>query len=163
MKLIRFLITALLGAGVYLLLAASVAPAELALAAAVGVLAALLSAPSFSIGPRALHPVRLLRALWYVPYFLAQMIWANLKIAAVVLSPRLPVRPSIVRAPNALRSPAGTLLLTSSITLTPGTLTVEVEDDRIYIHCVQATQKEDEDPRGTITGGFEKRLKGVTE
>ena len=163
MKLIRILVTALVGAGVYLLLAASLAPAELALAAGVGLLAALSLSGQFSFAPRVLHPLRILRALGYLPYFLWQMLLANLKVAAVVLSPRLPVRPSIVRARNGLRSPEGTLLLTSSITLTPGTLTVDVEGERLYIHCVQATQKEDQDPEGTITGGFEKRLKGVTE
>lgn len=163
MKFIRFLVTALVGAGVYLLLAASLAPAELALAAGVGLLAALLVSRHFSFSPRILSPVRLLRALLYFPYFLAQMVWANLKIAAVVLSPRLPLRPSIVRAPSRLRTPTGILLLSSSITLTPGTLTVDAEKDRLYIHCVQASEREDQDPEGAITGGFEKRLKGVSE
>ena len=163
MKLIRFLVTALVGAGVYLLLASSLAPAELILAAGVGLLSALLVSPQFSFSPRILSPARLLRALAYFPYFLAQMVWANLKIAAVVLSPRLPVRPSIIRARSGLRTPAGILMLSSSITLTPGTLTVDAEEDRLYIHCVQASEREDEDPEGIITGGFEKRLKGVSE
>lgn len=163
MKLIRFLVTALVGAGAYLLLAASLAPAELALAAGVGLLAALSLSGQFSFAPRVLDPRRILRALLYLPYFLWQMLLANLKVAAVVLSPRLPVRPSIVRARSALRSPEGMLLLSSSITLTPGTLTVDAEGERLYIHCVQATQKEDQDPEGAITGGFEKRLKGVVE
>lgn len=163
MKLIRFLVTALVGAGVYLLLAASLSPVELALAAGVGLLAAGLLAPRFSFAPRLLSPLRLLRALAYLPYFLAQMVWANLKIAAVVLSPRLPVRPSIVRARSGLRTPEGTLLLSSSITLTPGTLTVDAEGEGLYIHCVQAGEREERDPEGAITAGFEKRLKGVTE
>jgi multicomponent Na+:H+ antiporter subunit E len=163
MKLTRFLATALVGAVVYLLLVGSLAPAELALAAGVGLLAALLISPLFLFELRALNPLRILRALAYLPYFAWQMLVANLKMAAIVLSRRLPLRPSIVRAATHLRSPAGMLLLSSSITLTPGTLSVEAEEGRLYIHCVQASERDIEDPEQTITGGFEKRLEGVSE
>jgi multicomponent Na+:H+ antiporter subunit E len=163
MKLVRFLVTAFLSAVVYLLLVGSLSVAEVILAVVVGSGAAALIAPLFLFEAGALDPRRIMRGLAYVPFFLWQMIVANLRIALVVLNPAMPVRPSIVRAKTRLSSPAGKLLLTSSITLTPGTLAVDAKDDDLYIHCVQATQEDEEEPEEVIVEKFQKRLEGVTE
>jgi multicomponent Na+:H+ antiporter subunit E len=52
------------------------------------------------------------------------------------LSPSLPIRPAMVEVRTALKSPLGKMLLANTITLTPGTLTVDVIDDRLLIHWV---------------------------
>jgi multicomponent Na+:H+ antiporter subunit E len=84
---------------------------------------------------------RVLRALVFLPYLLAAIVRANLSMAAVVLDPRLPIDPSIVRVP----APEGRVaraLLANSITLTPGTLTVDVTDDELVVHALTDATRE---------------------
>lgn len=83
-----------------------------------------------------LFPQRLFWALLYVPVLLAYVVRANLDVAYRVLHPRLPIRPGIVRARTSLRSPSGRVLLANSITLTPGTLSVDLVDDLLYVHRI---------------------------
>ncbi len=163
MKLIQFFSTTILGAGVYLLIAGTLSAAELIAAILVGAAASVLLIKSVSISPVVFDPRRIGRALLYFPYFLWQMLIANLKIAAVVLSPALPVKPSILKIKTGLKNDAGKLLLANSITLTPGTLTMDAEGEQLFIHCVQAGKKEIHDPEKTISGKFERKLKGVSE
>lgn len=79
------------------------------------------------------------RAGWfciYVPVFLWECVKANIDVAYRVLHPGLPIRPGTFRVKTALRSDAGLTFLTSSITLTPGMTTVDVDKDKgnVYIH-----------------------------
>ena len=74
--------------------------------------------------------------LLYIPYFLWLMIKANLDVAYRVLHPALPIKPGIVEVKTKLKSDVGKLALANSITLTPGTLTMDVVGDRLYIHCI---------------------------
>jgi multicomponent Na+:H+ antiporter subunit E len=83
-----------------------------------------------------LVPRRLFWGLLYVPVLFAYVVRANLDVAYRVLHPRLPIRPGIVRARTRLQSPSGRVLLANSITLTPGTLSVDLADDRLYIHRI---------------------------
>ena len=84
---------------------------------------------------------------------------ANLDLAARVLAPSLPINPALVEINTELKSPLGKLLLANTITLTPGTLTVDVVDNRLLVHWVyrppgtdiqQATEK--------IAATFERHL-----
>jgi len=155
-KGVRFISTAAGAFVIYLLLANSLEPAELIIGGIISISAALLMIRYTPLNGKIGNPVRLLKALAYLPFFTWKMILANLHIASIVLRPGLPVSPSIVREQSDLKTPEGLLLLTSSITLTPGTLSVDEEDGSVYIHVVSETDKK-------ILGPFEKRLKGVTE
>lgn len=95
--------------------------------------------------PLLLLPNRLLWALAYVPMLLLYVIRANLDVAYRVLHPALPIRPGIVRARTSLKSDAGRVLLANSITLTPGTLSVDLIEDVLYIHRIHVPE---EDPDG---------------
>ncbi len=79
-------------------------------------------------------------APWYISlfmgHFLVALVRANLDMARRVLSPSLPLRPHVIELRTRLKSPLGRFLLANSITLTPGTLTVDVLDDRMLIHWV---------------------------
>jgi multicomponent Na+:H+ antiporter subunit E len=163
MKFFQFLSTAVFGAGVYLLIAGTLNIAELIAAFLIGTGASLLLFKTVTITPAFYDPRRIARALLYFPYFLWQMLIANLKIAAVVLSPSLPLKPSILKVKTGLNKNAGKLLLANSITLTPGTLTMDIREDALFIHCVQAGKKEIHDPVQTISGKFEDKLKAVSE
>lgn len=87
----------------------------------------------------------LVRAAVFLPLLLVAVVRANLSLAAVVLDPRLPIEPSLVRVPRPA-DPVGTALLANAITLTPGTLTVDVEDDYLLVHALTA------DTRAEIVG-----------
>ena len=87
-------------------------------------------------------PWHLLR---YLAVFLLTLVRANLDMARRVLSPRLPINPDTVEVRTALTSDLGRLLLANSITLTPGTLTVDVEADRLRVHWIDVSPGADID------------------
>lgn len=155
---VRFLATAAGSFVIYLLLADSLQPEELAAGGAVAIIAALLMVRYSPLSGKIFHPARIIKALVYFPYFLWKMVVANLQIASIVLRPALPIHPTIVRESSTLKTPEGLLLLTSSITLTPGTLSVDEKDGYVYVHQVSKA-----DPDTKILKPFEKWLKGVTE
>lgn len=65
-----------------------------------------------------------------------EVLKANFEVALIVLSPRLPIEPAFIRARVPVSSPVGRVALANSITLTPGTLTVDVLDDAFIIHVL---------------------------
>jgi multicomponent Na+:H+ antiporter subunit E len=107
----------------------------------------------FNFTPRGIRA-----AVIYVLYFLKELVKSNLRLAAIVLSPSLPVNPGIVKVYTKLKSPMGRLLLANSITLTPGTLTVELRDEWLYIHWVTVMSPDVEDATASIVAGFERYL-----
>ena len=82
---------------------------------------------------RLLKPARLFAAIEYVFFFMGQMIRANVDIFLRVFRPVIPVKPGIVRARLKLRSPRAKAILANSITLTPGTLTIDLRDESIFV------------------------------
>ena len=69
--------------------------------------------------------------------FFRSLLYANLDMARRVLSPSLPIRPAVVEVETALQSVLGRLLLTNAITLTPGTLSVDVDGKVTFIRLVR--------------------------
>lgn len=69
----------------------------------------------------------------YWTWLIVQIFIANFQIAYVVLHPRLPINPQVVAFRQPMKSPLAHLSLGNSITLTPGTLTVDIEEDGTYI------------------------------
>jgi multicomponent Na+:H+ antiporter subunit E len=107
-----------------------------------GLVAAILSRVAFESDPSARSLASVLRACLFLPYLLYAVVRANLAMAAVVLDPRLPIDPSIVRVP-APEGRVGQALLANSITLTPGTLTVDVVDDELVVHALTRRSRAD--------------------
>ena len=103
-------------------------------------------------------PRAFLTALLYIPYFLKELVKSNLHIARVVLTPSLPLNPAIVKVRTRLKSRMGRLILANSITLTPGTLTVELDGEWLYIHWVNAEVTDIDAATAQIVAGFEKYL-----
>jgi len=83
------------------------------------------------------------RLALYAPYLLWEIALANVAIAYVVLHPQLPIDPSMERFEGAVWGDLPVTTLANSITLTPGTLTVEVSDREFYIHTLTASARED--------------------
>jgi multicomponent Na+:H+ antiporter subunit E len=105
-----------------------------------------------------LTPKALLTTVAYVFYYLKELIKSNVNVAMIVLSPELPLKPGIVKVRTKLKTPMGRMLLCNSITLTPGTLTVELEGEWIYIHWVSVTSPDIEQATADIVIGFERYL-----
>ena len=84
-------------------------------------------------------PVRaLLRlpALW--GWLLQEVIKSSLEVARVVLSPSMPIQPELVELTTSQKSDSGKVILGNSITLSPGTVTIDVHEDRLLVHCLTA-------------------------
>jgi multicomponent Na+:H+ antiporter subunit E len=103
-------------------------------------------------------PASLAATLAYIAYFLKELFKSNIAMATLVLKPDLPVRPAIVRVRTSLRNPVARLLLANSITLTPGTLSVEMKGEWLYIHWVVAEATEVDAATRAIAAGFERYL-----
>jgi multicomponent Na+:H+ antiporter subunit E len=96
----------------------------------------------------------------YFIVFLIELVKANLNMARIVITPSLPISPKIYEVKTELKSNIAKALLANSITLTPGTISVDLEDDTIYIHVVEGTKVDDVEG---LKGPFEKILKEAFE
>lgn len=79
---------------------------------------------------------RLPQLLLYAPWLLAEIVKANLLVARLVLDPRLPIDPVVVTFDTVLASPLARTTFANSITLTPGTITVDAEDASLTVHAI---------------------------
>lgn len=102
------------------------------------------------------------RQTWRVISFMGFALWSivksNIDVARIVIRPRLNIRPGIIAIPLDVKSEAGITLLANLITLTPGTVTLDVSSDRrtIYVHCIDI---QDADAiRDDIKQSFERRV-----
>ncbi|SOC14549.1 multicomponent Na+:H+ antiporter subunit E [Rhodobacter sp. JA431] len=102
-----------------------------------------------------------LATLGYIAFFFKELIKANLSMAHLVLMPKIAVKPAFVKVRTNLTHPVGRLLLANSITLTPGTLSVEIEGEHIYVHWVVAETTDPEAATRKIVAGFEKYLEVI--
>jgi multicomponent Na+:H+ antiporter subunit E len=85
----------------------------------------------------------LLRCAAYLPWLLLQIIISNLRVAKVVLNPRMRIQPTFISQPPGVVGDRALTLLGASITLTPGTLTVEADDREIFVHALDAQSARD--------------------
>ena len=78
----------------------------------------------------------IVRSLKYVLQLIVAIFIANLQVAAIVLNPRMPISPGLVQYKVGVKKSLTKVILGNSITLTPGTLTVHVEDDIFLVHAL---------------------------
>ncbi len=124
-----------------------------------GVLGLLLAPHARLADDLKLSPALPLHLLRFLGYFLRALLTANLDMARRVLSPQLPINPAMVEVETRLQSDLGRLLLANSITLTPGTLTVDVLNDRLQVHWIDTAPGADlEHATRAIAAGFEQHL-----
>lgn len=99
----------------------------------------------------------------FILYFLWEMIVASFRIAFTVLWPWLRIRPAVVAIPLDLETDDEVTLLANLITLTPGTLSLDVSNDRktLYVHAFDV--KDVPAFRQQIKSGFERRVREVMQ
>ena len=134
-----------------------------------GLIASALAALLFhDILPREHHvfisPIRVFWFLVYVPVFFYYVIRANLDVVYRALHPAMPIRPGIVKIRTNLRTDSAITALANSITLTPGTLTVDLTDDgTLYVHWINVRSDDPEQATEHISRRFEWFLHKIFE
>lgn len=99
---------------------------------------------TFETTPKLLSmPVVLLRALLVIPYLFWKILAANVQFAAVVLHPSLPIEPWLDRIDARVDDGLSVTALANSLTLTPGTLTVDANGSKLLIHSLNASTRTD--------------------
>lgn len=108
-----------------------------------------------------LNPVRFFWTILYIPVFLWHVIKSNVDVAYRVFHPEIPIRPGIVKVKTNLKSELAKMFLANSITLTPGTLTVDFIDDNLYVHWINIISEDPEVETRLIVSKFERFLQKI--
>ncbi|MCJ7692619.1 MAG: Na+/H+ antiporter subunit E [Sedimentisphaerales bacterium] len=136
---------------------------------AAGVIASLIVAFMFhEILPKEhrvfVSPVRLFWLLVYMPVFFYYVMKANLDVVYRAIHPQMPIKPGIVKIKTNLKTESGITALANSITLTPGTLTVDLTDDGfLYVHWINVKSTDVEQATKFIAQRFEWFLERIFE
>jgi multicomponent Na+:H+ antiporter subunit E len=69
-------------------------------------------------------------------WLLVEIVKSSLEVVRIVLNPKLPISPTVVYLDAEPKGPVGQVILANSITLTPGTVTLDVFNDRLCVHCL---------------------------
>ena len=108
--------------------------------------------------------MRLFWLLVYLPVFFYYVMKANLDVVYRALHPKMPINPGIVKIKTELTTESGITALANSITLTPGTLTVDLTDDGfLYVHWINVKSDDIEEATKLIAYKFEWFLKRIFE
>jgi multicomponent Na+:H+ antiporter subunit E len=133
----------------------NVSPANLTLGFALGFLVLVVMRQAVGLPD---YGRRMVRVAGLLLYFVRELVTANLRVAYDVITPTLYMSPAVIAVPLDARSDIEITLLANMITLTPGTLALDVSADRstLYVHAMYG-----EDPeavRRSIKEGFERRI-----
>jgi multicomponent Na+:H+ antiporter subunit E len=103
--------------------------------------------------------LRVARVLQFAVFYLNQLLKSNLRLAHDVITPTHYMRPGVIAVPLDVRTDAEITLLANLITLTPGTLSLELSDDRhtLYVH-IMYIDSDAEQARREIKDGLERRV-----
>ena len=93
------------------------------------------------------------RSLPYIPWLLLEIVKSNLHIARVILDPALRISPRLVRVKASQKTEMGQVIYANSITLTPGTITLDVRDGEFLVHALT-----EESAAGVESGEMDRRV-----
>jgi len=94
----------------------------------------------------------------YWAWLLPEIVKSSLAVARIILHRQLPISPTVVEFDAAPTGPVGRAILGNSITLSPGTVTLDIHDGRLRVHCLT---KEGAD--ALLSGGFNRRAAQLTK
>ena len=90
------------------------------------------------------HPIHLTwRAFTYIPWLMIEIIKANIDVLKLILSPSLPATPTLFRVKASQTTDLGKVIYANSITLTPGTISVDIANGEILVHALTRAGAED--------------------
>ena len=149
---------------VWLALTSSLEIQEVAVGIAISVVVALwLSRYYLRLGLPPLSVKRVLLLFIYLVILGAEIAKANLDVAYRVIHPKMPINPGIVVIKTSLKSDIAKMALANSITLPPGTFTLDIIGDNLLIHWIDVKAEEVADATELIGERFEKYLRVIFE
>jgi multicomponent Na+:H+ antiporter subunit E len=134
----------------------------------VGIVASLLTVVLFgkyffkNVSPF-LQPQRYFWLIVYLFVFIWECIKANFDVAYRVLHPAMPIKPGIVKVKLGVKGDFARMMLANSITMTPGTITVDIIDDYIFIHWIYISTDNPEEYSQKVSSKFEHYIKKIFE
>ncbi|NOY49543.1 MAG: Na+/H+ antiporter subunit E [Chlorobi bacterium] len=158
-KMSRFLVLWFFLMVLWVLFTASFAAQELLAGLGVSALIAVLSVNVFTCcSLKILYPKSLFYIFVFIIVFTIELVKSNLDVARRVLTPSLPINPGIVKFKTKLKSNFSRMVLANAITLTPGTLSIDLIDDTFYVHWIDVQTTDPEQVHKEIAEKFEKIL-----
>jgi multicomponent Na+:H+ antiporter subunit E len=94
-----------------------------------------------------------LRAFFYIPWLFKEIVLSNLAVAKVILDPKLPIHPRILRIDASQKTDVGQVIYANSITLTPGTVTLDARHGKFLVHALTTDSAE-----GLLSGEMDRRV-----
>jgi multicomponent Na+:H+ antiporter subunit E len=110
-----------------------------------------------------LDPRRYFWFLVYLVIFIWECFKANFDVAYRVIHPALPIKPGIVKVKMNLKTSVARTILANSITMTPGTITVDIIGDYIYVHWIYVSTFDPAVYAPKLSGRFEKYIQKIFE
>jgi multicomponent Na+:H+ antiporter subunit E len=124
---------------IYLALTSNLEPSNIVAGLLIGIFIAWVVKPASQPLPLSRLPASLFNLARYTVWLAIDIIRNGIKVARIVLDPKLPIRPGIVAIPSGMHSELGTALSAHAITITPGEQVIEIGDDgMMYTHCLDA-------------------------
>ncbi len=145
------ILTAVILFALWLSLSVTLSPAHVLVGAVVAALVAWLN-------PALPHMRRLswTAIIAYQPWLFGRILKSGIHVSRLILDPRLPIAPRLIRRETPLRGDGELVVLGNSITLTPGTITVEIAPGEVLIHAIDAESSED-----LLNGTLEDKVRRV--
>lgn len=99
-----------------------------------------------------------LRPQWfaYIAWLGKEIVKANIDVAKLIVDPKLPISPTMIHVPATQKTEMGQVIYANSITLTPGTVSVELEDGTVLVHAITRDAAE-----GLASGEMDRRVNAV--
>uniref|UniRef100_A0A7C2BLZ3 Cation:proton antiporter n=1 Tax=Thermosphaera aggregans TaxID=54254 RepID=A0A7C2BLZ3_9CREN len=166
MSKVSIIITAFLLALIYLVYTGSYGTLEILIALLTGLGASLLFGQDLVRNPGKLSVTRFLRAVAYlVKYFTIVEAKAHWGVVKLILKPGAKYRPAIVRVPYQVSNEYSIVSIANSITNTPGTVVIDIDENRkvFYVHWIDAKALEDQEARRNVSEAFEKDISKIFE
>ena len=91
-------------------------------------------------------------------WLLREITLSSLEVVRIVLNPKLPISPTVVYIDAEPKGPVGQVILSNSITLTPGTVTLDVFNNRLCVHCLTR-----EGAEALVSGDANRRIAALTD
>jgi len=113
-----------------------------------------------------LPPLSIKRIIFFILYIFVlfiEIIKANFDVAYRVIHPKMPIKPGIIIIKTELKQDIAKMILANSITLTPGTFTLDIKGDELLIHWIYVRSEKMDESTKIIGQKFEKYLKVVFE
>lgn len=114
--------------------------------------------PPLNLKKKSPTELKIYRLFFYIPWLIWQILVASLQVAYAVMRPKMPINPALLRFKTKLPNTAARVILGNSITLTPGTITIQIVDDEFLVHALMEVSSS-----GIVDGSLPKQVAKIYE